>query len=180
MNYQSSIRDDDHPAGASPWGSPPSTPQRNVTSYSSLSSSQSPTPFQYGSRDAGNGFAQDDPGIGAFRRPTTASSTSSTTAYDHEVQYEPSQQQAATFGSEPEAQPSAPQQQLPPQGEPSNNGPPDAPGTQQEEQPPRRPPGPQYKLQAKITGLERTGKKDPILRFDVHVRTTPLPDTRFP
>ena len=30
---------------------------------------------------------------------------------------------------------------------------------------------PQYKLQAKITGLERTGRKDPILRFDVHVRT---------
>ena len=29
---------------------------------------------------------------------------------------------------------------------------------------------PQYKLQAKITGLERTGKKDSILRFDVYVR----------
>lgn len=29
---------------------------------------------------------------------------------------------------------------------------------------------PQYKLQMKITGLERTGKKDPILKFDVHVR----------
>lgn len=28
---------------------------------------------------------------------------------------------------------------------------------------------PQYKLQAKITGLERSGKKDPILRFDVYV-----------
>lgn len=28
---------------------------------------------------------------------------------------------------------------------------------------------PQYKLQAKLTGLERTGKKDSILRFDVHV-----------
>lgn len=28
---------------------------------------------------------------------------------------------------------------------------------------------PQYKLQAKITGLERTGKKDAIFRFDVHV-----------
>lgn len=28
---------------------------------------------------------------------------------------------------------------------------------------------PQYKLQAKITGLERTGRKDLILRFDVHV-----------
>lgn len=31
---------------------------------------------------------------------------------------------------------------------------------------------PQYKLQAKITGLERTGKKDPILRFDVQVHRT--------
>lgn len=28
---------------------------------------------------------------------------------------------------------------------------------------------PQYRLQAKVTGLERIGKKDPILRFDVHV-----------
>lgn len=26
-----------------------------------------------------------------------------------------------------------------------------------------------YKLQAKITGLERAARKDPILRFDVHV-----------
>lgn len=32
---------------------------------------------------------------------------------------------------------------------------------------------PQYKLQAKITGLERTGKKDAILRFDVYVRQLP-------
>ena len=29
---------------------------------------------------------------------------------------------------------------------------------------------PQYRLQAKIVGLERTGKKDPSIRFDVHVR----------
>lgn len=30
-------------------------------------------------------------------------------------------------------------------------------------------PAPVYRIQAKITGLERTGKKDPVLRFDVHV-----------
>lgn len=30
-------------------------------------------------------------------------------------------------------------------------------------------PGPVYRIQAKITSLERTGKKDPVLRFDVHV-----------
>lgn len=33
----------------------------------------------------------------------------------------------------------------------------------------QQPPAQQYKLQAKITGLERTGRKDPIMRFDVHV-----------
>ena len=32
---------------------------------------------------------------------------------------------------------------------------------------------PRHKLHAKITGLERTGRKDPILRFDVYVRRTP-------
>lgn len=32
-----------------------------------------------------------------------------------------------------------------------------------------RPPAPAYKIQGKITGLERTGKKDPVLRFDIHV-----------
>ena len=33
---------------------------------------------------------------------------------------------------------------------------------------------PQYKLQAKITGMERSGKKDPILKFDVYVRSVGL------
>ncbi|KAJ5752096.1 Vps5 C-terminal [Penicillium odoratum] len=44
-------------------------------------------------------------------------------------------------------------------------------------------PAPTYKIQAKITSLERTGKKDPILRFDVHTnipkfRTTQYRDVR--
>jgi hypothetical protein len=37
------------------------------------------------------------------------------------------------------------------------------------QQPQQRQHLPQFKLQAKITGLERTGKKDLILRFDVYV-----------
>lgn len=46
-----------------------------------------------------------------------------------------------------------------------------------------RPPAPAYRLQGKITGLERTGKKDPILRFDVYTnipkfRTTQYRDIR--
>ncbi len=31
-------------------------------------------------------------------------------------------------------------------------------------------PVPAYKLQAKVTALERTGRKDPVIRFDVYVR----------
>lgn len=30
-------------------------------------------------------------------------------------------------------------------------------------------PVPQYRLQAKVTALERTGRKDPVIRFDVYV-----------
>ena len=33
----------------------------------------------------------------------------------------------------------------------------------------KQPPAPVHRIQAKITGLERVGKKDPILRFDIHV-----------
>ncbi|GAP82626.1 putative PX domain-containing protein [Rosellinia necatrix] len=177
MDYRSPIQDDEHPAGASPWGSPPPTPQRNASNYNPISGSQSPAPYQYGSREAGNGFASEDPGIDAFRRPNTASSTASTTEYQPSEQSEPSQQ--AGLGSGPEAQQSAPQQQPPPQGgPPSNAAPSDAQGTQQGQQP-RRPPGPQYKLQAKITGLERTGKKDPILRFDVHTNIPKFRTTQF-
>jgi hypothetical protein len=43
------------------------------------------------------------------------------------------------------------------------------PARYQSAQRPQRP-IPAYKLQAKITALERTGRKDPVLRFDVHVR----------
>lgn len=35
-----------------------------------------------------------------------------------------------------------------------------------------------YKLQAKITGLERAARKDPILRFDVHVSISLRPALR--
>ncbi|KAI4197580.1 MAG: hypothetical protein LQ350_005813 [Teloschistes chrysophthalmus] len=38
---------------------------------------------------------------------------------------------------------------------------------------------PQYKLQAKITSLERTGRKDPVLRFDVHTNLPKFRTTQF-
>lgn len=51
------------------------------------------------------------------------------------------------------------------------------PATEQRQAQPKkaRPDKPNYKLQAKITGLERNGRKDPILKFDVYV--WPLSET---
>ncbi|KAG6164037.1 hypothetical protein E4U48_000207 [Claviceps purpurea] len=46
--------------------------------------------------------------------------------------------------------------------------PPDQAPQDRQKQPPPKPQS-QFKLHAKITGLERTGKKDPVLRFEVHI-----------
>ncbi|KAI1105819.1 vacuolar protein sorting-associated protein Vps17 [Jackrogersella minutella] len=180
MDYRSSIADDEHPAGPSPWGSSPSaSPRRNDSSFGALGNEHTPSsPYQYGVQDSSNGFAQEDPGVNAFRRPGTASSTASTAAYDPSEQYAPSQSDA---GAEAEQQQQQQQQQTPStpqrsqaQGQPSNESP-----SSGREQQPQRPRGPQYKLQAKITGLERTGRKDPILRFDVHTNIPKFRTTQF-
>ncbi|KAI5868569.1 vacuolar protein sorting-associated protein Vps17 [Durotheca rogersii] len=182
MDYRSPIADDDHPAAVSPWGSsPPASPRRNESTIHSLGSGHPPSsPYQYATQDSSNGFAHEDQGINAFRRPGTASSTTSTPAYDPSPQSEPSQQ--SSHGSEADQQHHHHQQgspqQHPPHGRPPGEGSAAEPDLQ-----PRRPAGPIFKLQAKITGLERTARKDPILRFDVHTnipnfRTTQFRDVR--
>ncbi|KAI1386315.1 vacuolar protein sorting-associated protein Vps17 [Hypoxylon trugodes] len=172
MDYRSSIADDEHPAGASPWGSSPSaSPRRNESTFSSApGNDQAPTSYQYSVQDPSNGFANEDPGVNAFRRPGTASSTASTSAYDPSEQSVAPSQEQSDAGAEPQ-QPGTPTRQ----GRPAGEGP--SPG--QEQQQPQRLRGPQYKLQAKITGLERTGRKDPILRFDVHTNIPKFRTTQF-
>ncbi|KAI8961630.1 vacuolar protein sorting-associated protein Vps17 [Daldinia sp. FL1419] len=164
MDYRSSIADDEHPAGASPWGSssPSASPRRDESAFSSLGNEPSPSlPYQYSAHDSSNGFAHDDPGVNAFRRPGTASSTASTPTYDASEQAVPpeGQQEHPAAGADAEQQPQ--------------------PSTPPKPQPQTRPRGPQYKLQAKITGLERTGRKDPILRFDVHTNIPKFRTTQF-
>ena len=99
---------------------------------------------------------------------------------------------ANPFASEP-GTPALPQSQPPSpdtkaaqkstQGPPAAAHPPHdtAPSQQQKQQQAMRPgaaryhnarqqrPVPAYKLQAKVTALERTGRKDPVIRFDVYV-----------
>lgn len=152
MDY-SAMNDAEHPGGADPWAS---SPQHNRTSFGQPPTSDipsSPLPPQaspYGESSEQYGYMGDR---GAHQRPGTASENG-----DHG--------QSQTPGQEgPQSPPQ--QQQAPAQGqaEHQRHGQPQRyHGNRQQQQ------RPQYKLQAKVTGLERTGRKDPILRFDVYVR----------
>ncbi|KAK8080596.1 PX domain-containing protein [Apiospora hydei] len=186
MDYRSTMADEENPAGSSPWGSsPPASPRRNEpANYSSLGNEA--TYGGYGSQDPSNGLQHDDLTKNAFARPNTASSTASTHEYNSPQQGDGSHQPEAGGPSEQEehgddagAAQATGEEQSQPQGEP---GAPVGQGQQQQQQG-RKPAYPQYKLQAKITGLERTGRKDPIMRFDVHTniprfRTTQFRDVR--
>lgn len=161
MDYSSSIHETDDPAGESPWGnSPGSSPKQSRTGFSNLAGEPISSPFPYASQDS-NGLDNSVESEG-FPRPGTA-----TTASDTEVEAEDPEpvDTQDSYGEDEttadvESQPAATPVQ--PQGDASS-------ADASQEQQPQKPTQPQYRLQVKITGLERTGKKDPLLRFDVYV-----------
>ncbi|ROT40617.1 vacuolar protein sorting-associated protein Vps17 [Sodiomyces alkalinus F11] len=181
MDYSASMQDD-NPVGASPWGnSPTSSPRHQRTGFGSVLGDEPPvSPFRNGlPQDQEGGFGSQDT---SFRRPDTASTTSGTEPGINEsattVSSGAQHHDAATpFGHDTQSGPETPQKA--PDHESAS-----APGPQgQQSQHPSQPQKPQYRLVAKISGLERTGKKDPVLRFDVHTniprfRTTQYRDVR--
>ncbi|CAM1511276.1 Fc.00g087890.m01.CDS01 [Cosmosporella sp. VM-42] len=177
MDYSQTIHDADDPAGVSPWGaSPASSPSRNPAHFDPIQGD--PPPFRY---QTSNGLTQEPvtPEVDGFQRPGTATTTSGTEEGTETSQASDAPEAESTsvprpVSAEQRAPPSALEQQ--------STGPEVRPGQEQQRKPPK-PTGPQFRLQAKITGLERTGKKDPILRFDVHTniprfRTTQFRDVR--
>ncbi|KAH7065823.1 hypothetical protein BKA63DRAFT_165677 [Paraphoma chrysanthemicola] len=149
MDY--STHDSDIPGGGDPWAS---SPQHNRQSFGQPPTSDIPSsplppqasPYGQGSEQYGYMGDQD-----AQNRPNTASSNgdipqqSQEAGQDHDA-------------PQPQQQPQA-QQQAPAHGQQPQRYHGTRPQRQQQH----------YKLQAKVTGLERNGKKDPILRFDVYV-----------
>ncbi|KAK1755832.1 putative vacuolar protein sorting-associated protein 17 [Echria macrotheca] len=193
MDYSASIHDVEQAAEASPWGnSPSSSPRQNRETFGPLADPPA-NPFRYPSQTSNNGLSDDGgfgPSDGDFRRPDTASTVSAAES----VQGSQSQDSTSSQHHNPETQGYLTGDQGPPPP-PQQEGHPGPQYAQQpqegiHQQPKSRPnsqqarrPQPQYKLQAKITGLERTGRKDPILRFDVHTnlpryRTTQYRDVR--
>ncbi|KAI8687125.1 Vacuolar protein sorting-associated protein 17 [Fusarium sp. Ph1] len=169
MDYSSTIHDADDPAGVSPWGnSPVSSPSRNASTFHPISGD--PPPFRY-SAQSSNGLAQDHPEGDNFQRPGTATTASGT---------EDGTEASGTLNPSESESTAAVEEGAPAHSQQQGQAAAQAQETQTQ---PQKPAQPQYRLQAKITGLERTGKKDPILRFDVHTniprfRTTQFRDVR--
>lgn len=160
MDYSSSVHDADNLAGPSPWGSSPNhSPQNSRTSFGPDAPS---SPIPYGQqRPVSNGSYASESSVD-FSRAESSVLASGTDNITDEARSDPQ------GGKEPDPKSYSGPQQSYHQGQTQQETRQDQ--TRQERAPAmRRGPGPQYKLQAKITGLERTGRKDPILRFDVHV-----------
>ncbi|PVI04615.1 vacuolar protein sorting-associated protein Vps17 [Periconia macrospinosa] len=165
MDYSTS--DPDHPAGSDPWASSPQQSRSTFAQPPTSDIPSSPLPPQaspYGDGSDHYGY------LGSNRpesRPSTAGENGDAPPSAHDETASPQHH---------------PQQQQP--AHPAANTQPGQQG-QQSQQPQRyhgnRPQRqqPQYKLQAKVTGLERTGKKDPILKFDVYTNLPKFRTTQF-
>lgn len=165
MDYSAiAHQDPDHPTGSSPWASP--GPDRTAFSESNNSDIPPSTlpPQQQSPYDADRDLTQ-AAGAGPW-----------SSARDEDADPDLSERlQSAQLGDPDyavEQPPYATQQPpLPPQQ--PQYAPQQQVQTPVQQQTPagqeNKRPAPLYRIQARITGLERTGKKDPILRFDVHV-----------
>lgn len=140
MDYSSSIHETDDPVAGSPWGNSPGSSPQANRTGFGNIAAEQPAP------PFGGLNSQSSAGEGDQQRPGTATTASGT--------------EGETEGSTATNQ-SAPESIAESQA---------ATVEDEDSQQPRKPSQPQFRLQAKITGLERTGKKDPVLRFDVHVR----------
>lgn len=144
MDY--SAHDPDHPGGSDPWASSPRADRTSFGQRPTNDIPSSPLPPQaspYGENSEQYGYMGDQD---AQSRPGTAPENG------NHLQQPQMAGQDAPRSPQPQQQGQHGQQ---PQRYHGNR-----PQRQQQ----------QYKLQAKVTGLERNGKKDPILRFDVYVR----------
>ncbi|KAL8905106.1 MAG: hypothetical protein Q9171_006802 [Xanthocarpia ochracea] len=196
MDYSSLPNDPDNPVGSSPWqSSPQASTHPNFGTSEPGSAPSSPlakhsTPYpQASSQQSEDGSAHD--GLD----PREQREDNSMSAQEGSPQNTPERQQGPPMNGK-EVSPGhlrhlqqeymQQQQQIRHQSAPQYQ--------QQYQQPPRsavpsryhtgartnqRQNPPQYKLQAKITTLERTGRNDPVLRFDVHTNLPKFRTTQF-
>jgi len=154
MDYSAVSSDADALHGASPWGS--SSPRADRAFPGSTADSPgSPAPLRGHSYNHSQDSISDTPYL---TQPSETVPTSSTDSpQPHHSSDEPQQTQPV-----PDDQAPGSNQQYTAQGQ-------QRPGAARYHSAKQQRPVPQYKLQAKVTALERTGRKDPVIRFDVYV-----------
>lgn len=173
MDYSASINETDDPA-ASPWGNGPSLPPHEThTEFPGIAGEPPSSPFPYNPQTASLEHSASQEGL-AFPRPGTTSTEPGTEAG---VVERPTTQDSSVAESADESYPGA-SQETSNVHEQIGQSHRQAPQAQQQQAPYQA--RSQFKLQAKITGLERTGKKDPVLRFDVHVGSRRTPESPMP
>lgn len=178
MDYSSLPNDPDHPAGADPWQSSPQPTRTSFPQPESAREPDSPTgkhppltpePQHQEERD---GSDQESPNASSYEEPfpkangTGRIPSRPDTASDIRFQGPPlTEEELRQQQLYQQRQNERYQQTIHAQQHARSPGPQRYhPGARTGQRQP-----PQYKLQAKITGLERTGKKDPAITFDVHV-----------
>ncbi|KAI9676182.1 MAG: Vacuolar protein sorting-associated protein 17 [Caeruleum heppii] len=164
MDYSTISNDSEHQGGTSPWASP--QPSNNTFTQ--------PAPFSpSASAPNFNTAASDDAESPRYTNENGPPSPGHT-----QVGPDASRAQVKPHQGHGAENPQSVDCTTPPSssGAPSEGHRPRSQRYHAQSSTPHPPSAPQYKLQAKITGLERTGRKDPILRFDVH--TTNLPRFR--
>ena len=176
MDYSSLPNDPDHPAGPDPWQSSPRTTRTSLPQAESAREPDSPTrnntpstpePQQQEEQD---GSDSESPNASNYeeppQQPNGAGRIRSDIANDIRFQGPPlTEEELRQQQLYQQRQQEWYQQAIHKQQHARGPGPQRYhPGARAGQRQP-----PQYKLQAKIVGLERTGKRDPAITFDVHV-----------
>ena len=178
MDYSSIASDAENPAGTDPWQS---SPQPTRTSFpqpetakepDSPTGKRTPQPPEPRHQEEQDGSDQESPNTSSYEEPppkangTGRISGRPDTASDIRFQGPPlTEEELRQQQLYQQRQHERYQQAIHAQHNARGPGPQRYhPGARAGQRQP-----PQYKLQAKITGLERTGKKDPSITFDVHV-----------
>jgi hypothetical protein len=160
MDYSGVPNDQEALVGASPWGS--SSPRAGRTPYAPATPNMNvpDSPTQTPAHQHQHTGSQDSISANPFAAEVATTPQTLPESAIHQDQVEglasPAQQQ-----SQPQSQP---QSQSTLQSHPQMR-----PAAARYHSNKQHRPVPAYKLQAKVTALERTGRKDPVIRFDVYV-----------
>lgn len=163
MDYSGVSAESDALAGSSPWGS--SSPRAGRTPYNP----PTPNPSMPDSPNQPSGHQHTSSQDSISANPFANEASATTQALPPPASQDPPSEPQHAPAQEPSpAQEQSPQQQSAAQGHPQMR-----PAAARYHSARQQRPVPAYKLQAKVTALERTGRKDPVIRFDVYVRLAP-------